>query len=940
MADRHPAEPNLPWRPYGQIERRSYLEEQYPLWLRANRLRTSDIRRLRRETAGFGYRPLVSVLLPVGSGSELLGRALDSVLAQAYTLWELLVCVHIPIENSEEDGLDALLSRYESNDGRVKVLPVREDGEAGASNVALAQAAGEFVVVLGQEDELAPDALFEVVRLLQDHPGADLIYADSDELDAAGNRHSPDFKPKWSPESLLCTNYISRPAFYRRKVLEEVGNFREDFGRSWEYDLALRFTEKTGEVYHVPKVLYHAQPAADDAGDEEASRALSEALGRRGIAGSVGPGLIPNTFRVRPEIDGDPLVSVIIPTRDNVTLLENCVDSLESLTTHHNHELLIVDNDSSDPETLEYLSSTPHRVLRFREEFNYSRINNFAARHAGGEYLLFLNDDTEVISGGWMQAMLEHAGRPEVGAVGARLLYPDGLIQHAGVVLGAGGFWGPGVGSHSCQHYPLDVPGPAGFAANTTRNCGAVTAACLMLRKAVFEEIGGFDEALSVAFNDVDLCLRIWERGYRIVYTPHAELYHYESASRGFQRRPEENLLIRDRWSEELDHDPYYNPNFSQGAGDYNLRADMLSPRPLRADGPGEPREEMDPEERQRYLEARMKNIRDSRRTALIARDATPEPPVHHGDRPVREAAGPQRSRNTIRPAPPVKSSTRKPPVAEQMVWLFGSPRTGSTWLSGMMADLADQQRWNEPYVGLLFGSFFYEKIGPGNTLMGSPAFILGEPHREVWLNSVRNFVLEGAAARYPRFEENQYLVVKEPNGSVGAPLIMEALPESRLVFLVRDPRDVISSQLDASKSGSWNAANQNPETAKKLTARTKRLAERYLEVVSRVQSAYESHAGKKALVRYEDLRNNTLRTMRTMYEDLSISVEEANLKAAIEKHRWENVPEGNKGSGKFYRKATPGGWREDLSPEQIKIVEDTTAPVLSKFYPPDTETS
>ena len=256
MAGHRPAEPNLPWRPYGQNERRSYLEQQYPLWVRANRLRASDVRRLRREATGFGNRPLVSVLIPVGvAETELLGQALDSVLAQAYLRWELLACCYGPAAGA----VDALLQRYESGDGRVKMLPDRESNEATASNAALSRAAGELVVVLGQDDELAPEALFEVVRVLQEYPEAALIYADSDELDATGTRHSPVFKPGWSPESLLCTDYISRPAFYRQEVLEEIGGFREGFGRDKDYDLALRFTEKTGEVYHVPKVLYHAR---------------------------------------------------------------------------------------------------------------------------------------------------------------------------------------------------------------------------------------------------------------------------------------------------------------------------------------------------------------------------------------------------------------------------------------------------------------------------------------------------------------------------------------------------------------------------------------------------------------------------------------------------------------------------------------------------------
>lgn len=930
----------MPWKPGAREERRSYLEDQYPLWVRANRLRNSDSRQLRDKAAGFSHQPLISVLLPINEGgAPLLTRAVDSMLAQVYPRWELLVGHN----ETPTDAVETLLSRYETLDNRVKVLSGPEAGKGAASDPALSQAAGEFIVFLGQNDELAPESIYEVVLLLQEHPEADLVYADSDEIDDSGHRLNPDFKPGWSPELLLCTDYISHPAFFKRELLEEIGGLREGFGRERDYDLTLRFTEKTGEVYHVPKVLYHGRISADslDTGAEkESHRALSGALERRGVVGRVEAGLISGVFRVRPAIEDHPLVSVIIPTRENVALLKNCIDSIERLTIHSNYELLIVDNDSSDPETLAYLSSTPHKVLRFREEFNYSRINNFAARRTEGEYLLFLNDDTEVISGGWMEAMLEQAQGPDIGAVGAKLLYPDGLIQHAGVVLGAGNFWTPGVAAHSCQYYPSNYTGHVETTTNTTRNYGAVTAACMMLRRSVFEEVRGFEEILSVAFNDVDLCLRLRESGYRIVYTPHAELYHYESFSRGFQRRAEENLYMRRRWAEALDDDPYYNPNFSRGAGDFNLRADMLLPRPLRSalegsvestGNPPSPLEEMSQEEREAYLGAVRKQTRASGRTAIVTGKTTKPvkaPTSVERERGV-EAGRLERDLWSVR----VGLKTGKP-RPEQLIWMFGSPRTGSTWISTVMDEMDDQSRWNEPHVGLLFGSFLYEKFGEGSGLHNSPAFIMGEPHRKAWLNSIKNFVLDGAAARYPRLKTAQYIVIKEPNGALGAPLMMEAMPESRMIFLLRDPRDVISSWIDAFAEGSWNRQTRDYDTAEKLHAHTKLLAERYLKVVSQVQKAYEAHTGNKALVRYEDLRRDTFDTMRAMYRALAVEVDGSLLREAVEKHAWESIPEREKGVGKFYRKAKPGGWREDLSPEQIKIVETVTEPVLSRFYP------
>jgi GT2 family glycosyltransferase len=860
---------------------------------------------MREELSGFVRKPTFSLLLPA-SDVALLERTLSSVLGQIYPCWE----VRVP---PKRPAVEQSFPR-EHPDGRVELISADTDADA------LVGAEGEFVGFLREGDELAPEALFEVAKLLQERPDADLIYSDEDELDEQGVRVNPNFKPGWSPELLTCSDYVSRLGLFRRSVLERVGAF------DGPHDLALRFAERTTRVFHVPKVLYHSR-TGDRVDEREASlRAIRVALERRGIGGRVEEGLLPGVFAFRPQVEGEPRVSILIPTRDNSTLLKNCIESIESLSTYENYEILVVDNGSEEAETLAYLSSLPHRVLRFDEEFNYSRINNFAAAHAGGEYLLLLNDDTEVISAGWIEAMLGHAQNEEIGAVGAKLLYPDGLVQHAGVVLGAGNFWAPGVAAHALQHYPADSTGRAREALETTRNYGAVTAACMMLRRSVLDEVGGLDEALTVAFNDVDLCLKVRRKGYRIVYTPHAELYHYESASRGYARRPQENLLVRERWSRELDDDPYYNPNLSLGAGDFNLRADALRPRSLRedpiADGP--PLEEMEKGKREAFLTAERVRARSSRRTSIVdkggGRLATIEPP--RGDAVPPGYAQGARTRAAAHPV-----------GEEQIVWMFGSPRTGSTWISGVMAELKGGQRWNEPHVGLLFGSFFYEKMGPDNPLMDSPAFILGSPYRKTWLNSIRNFVLEGAAARFPKLGRNDYVVVKEPNGAIGAPLMMEAMPNSRLVFLLRDPRDVISSWLDAFGAGSWNAADRDYETTDKLNAQTRRLSERYLKVVSQVQDAYESHAGRKALVRYEDLRRDALAALSSVYDALEIKADAAELQAAVQKHAWENIPEESKGTGKFYRKGTPGGWREDLSLEQIEIVESVTAPLLSRYY-------
>jgi O-antigen biosynthesis protein len=613
--------------------RSSYLDEQYPVLAEINRLRASHLERMREKTFAFRHTPLFSVLVPVlGPGrEEWLGRTLDSVLGQVYPYWELRVCCG----GSVRERLRELLSRYERLDERIRLTYLeRNTSMPGLSDAALSLATGEFTCLLGEGDELSPDALFEVAKLLQEHPSADLIYSDEDSIDGEGNRFGPRFKPDWSPDLLLSADYVSRLSVYRRGLLEELGGFGEGFGGAEDYDLVLRATERTEKIHHIPKVLYHRRTAADSLAPSGGSegraraasrRALSEALGRRGIEGSVEDGLLPETFRVKRKIVGEPKVSIIMPTKDHAHLLKSCIESIERLTTYRNYEILIIDNDSTEPATLEYLAKTPHRVIPFREEYNYSRINNLGVSQSKGEYVLLLNDDTEVISGEWLEAMLEHAQRPEVGAVGAKLIYPDGRVQHAGVVTGVGHSWMRGVATHAYQFYSSDAPGHMGTLATTT-NYNAVTAACTLLRRLVFDEVGGFNEEnLPLSFDDVDLCLRIRERGYLVVYTPHAELYHYETMTRKKVDTPAEVLYMRERWEGKLDADPYYNPHFSRGFGDFNLRADLLRPEILR---PNVERSQEDsgtksplttsPEEFRAFIEAQQRAARDSDSNALI----------------------------------------------------------------------------------------------------------------------------------------------------------------------------------------------------------------------------------------------------------------------------------------------------------------------------------
>jgi GT2 family glycosyltransferase len=424
---------------------------------------------------------------------------------------------------------------------------------------------------------LSPDALFEVVKLLQEQKDLDFLFSDEDKISPAGQLVEPFFKPGWNPDLILSMNYIAHFSVFRRTLMVEAGGFRKGFDGSQDYDLVLRVAERTTRIAHIPKILYHwrkipgstasfnlAKPYADD----KAKKALEEAVQRRQDAAEVET-LWLGRYRVRFAIEGEPLVSIIIPFRDKVHLLKQCLESITERTSYRNYEVVLIDNNSTETETHRYLGGLPERcrLIRYPHPFNFSAINNFAIGHAKGAYLLFLNNDTQVIEPRWIEAMLEHGQRKDVGAVGAKLLYPDGRIQHAGVVVGVGGIAG--------HAFKYEQEGSMGYfdLVQTVRNCSAVTAACLLMSKEKFEMVGGFDERLKVAFNDVDLCLRLLAKGYRVVYTPFSVLYHHESASRGWLHPPDDEQLMWDRWAELIQSgDPYYNPNLTKTHENWSLR--------------------------------------------------------------------------------------------------------------------------------------------------------------------------------------------------------------------------------------------------------------------------------------------------------------------------------------------------------------------------------
>lgn len=531
-------------------------------------------------------RPLFSLLIPIhATPPDVLHSTFQSVLDQVYGNWEMCLAVD---EATGEDSCNIIAGLQERHPGKVR--SVRLEGTPGivaGSNAAAELASGDFVGLLDHDDVLTPDALLQVAHCLSGSPEADLIYSDEDKLTPLGKVDHPFYKPDFSPELLDSFNYITHFTVIRRTLFEQVGGFREGFDGSQDYDLILRVSEQARKVEHVPRPLYHwrmveGSTASDirakgDPFRQASYRALQDALRRRGETAVVEPGRAPDTYRVRYAVDPETPVTIIIPTKDNVEHLRQCVESIHELSMHRAFEILVISNNTERREALDYLDEASSRgQLRYLKRdipFNYSALNNFAVQHTDRPFLLFLNDDTKVISPGWITAMLEQAQRAPIGVVGARLLYEDRTIQHGGLIVGCGG-----VADHAFRG-AAEIT--AGYFNNlrTVRNCGAVTGACMMVRREVFEQAGGMDEALAVAFNDVDFCLRVGRAGYRNVFTPYAELFHYESKSRGYadseekiQKQNEEAQYVCNVWGESLFRDPYYNPNLSLVRNNYTPR--------------------------------------------------------------------------------------------------------------------------------------------------------------------------------------------------------------------------------------------------------------------------------------------------------------------------------------------------------------------------------
>lgn len=575
---------------------RSPASASYEEWaLRYDTLNDSDRVAIRAHVLRLSRRPRFSVVMPVyNTDPRWLRAAIQSVRDQLYEDWELCIAD----DHSDRREVRAVLEEYATQDHRIKIRYRTENGHiAVASNTALSLASGDFVVLLDHDDVLAEHALYMLAVAVNEHPDAGILYSDEDKLDEGGARYDPYFKSAWNTDLMRAQNMISHLGAYCRDLLVQIGGFRPQYVGSQDYDLALRASERLqpGQIIHLPYILYHWRAAAGStaaAGDakpyttDAARQALVDHLARRAIAAVVLPAEIPFYHHVVYTIPNPPpKVSAIVPTRNGIELLRRCIDTLR-LARYPALEIIVVDNGSDDRATLDYLNRIGAEpgvsVLPYNGDFNFSTLNNHAASVCSGQVLLFVNNDVEAMDREWLRELVRNVCRPEVGVVGAALYYQDRTLQHGGVILGLGG-----VASHAHKRLPWGATGHQGRAL-LAQEFSAVTAACMAMRQEVFDQVGGFDQQhLPVAFNDVDLCLRVREAGYSIVWTPYARLYHHESASRGADltaekaRRfeSERQYMVR-RWGATLLNDPYYNPNLTLDREDFSLAWPPRTVRP------------------------------------------------------------------------------------------------------------------------------------------------------------------------------------------------------------------------------------------------------------------------------------------------------------------------------------------------------------------------
>lgn len=556
----------------------------YEDFLKKYGVKEEELARQRQEV--FENGPCFSIAVPLYQTKEkYLREMIESVQAQTYTNWELCLADG----SGREHSLQPVVGEYIAKDKRIKYcLLDSNEGIAGNTNEALEMADGDFVVLTDHDDLLSPEALYQCAKAVQKEPQTDVIYSDEDKVDMSGKKFfEPHFKSDYNIDLLCTMNYICHLFVVRKDVMERAGLFESCYDGAQDHDFILRCTEKAEHIVHIPKVLYHWRCHAQSTSEnpesklyafENGCKAVKAHYDRIGIPAEVEQGPFYGMYRTHYLWKEQPLVSILIPNKDHVTDLKKCMDSIEEKSTYRNFEFIIVENNSTEEETFAYYKEIEKRdnvrVLYYKEDFNYSRINNFGAKEANGEYVLLLNNDTEMIEPDSIKEMLDVCMRPDVGIVGAKLIFEDNTIQHAGVIIGFGG-----VAGHAFIGQDRDDNGYFSRIISV-QDLSAVTAACLMVRRSVFDEVEGLNEEFKVAFNDIDFCLKVRKAGYLVVYNPYAQFYHYESKSRGQEdsadkvaRFQQEIGLFGERWGELLEHgDPYYNPNLTLDKADFSLK--------------------------------------------------------------------------------------------------------------------------------------------------------------------------------------------------------------------------------------------------------------------------------------------------------------------------------------------------------------------------------
>ncbi len=895
----------------------------YEAWVRRTQITPRDMIRLRNEAAEFEYRPLISILLPVYNPEKRwLERAIDSVLAQPYREWELCICD----DASTKEHVKEILARYEKLDDRIKVKYLEENENIiGATNHALSLATGEYVGLLDHDDELAANALFEMVKFLQDHRDADLIFSDEDKVSENGQRLIPHFKMGWSPDMALSANYLCHFSIYRKTLLDDLEGWREGFDGAQDLDLVLRFGEIAEKIYHIPKVLYHwrmvpgstaVSPQGKVYTHERARQSIADALERRGIAGKVEDGFFPNTFLVEREIQGQPRVSVVIPVRGRPPL-KQCIESLRRNTDYPNYEILLADTGDVEETTRRYMESSGLRIVRLPDGSGLSKLYNEAVQQAEGEYVLLLDPNVEASSGRWLEGLLQHAQRPEVGAVGAKLLYPSGPIYQAGLVLDTGE---ESLAEGNIPRFYRNADRHAmGYMAfiELPHNCSALASTCMMFRKSAFEELGGFDATrFPEEFADVDLCLRMRERDDLMVCTPQTEFVYHGKPYRHLPLSPEQAGHVRERWGDVLADDPYYNHNLSWNPGE--LRTIMGKPRiPHPSEVAAENNGEGEP-------------------------GTAPPPPM-----PSPEVTVPQ------------EPLSFPPPF-----FVVGYGRSGTTWLELSL-------NTHPEILCKGSGMFFGRDMDLFDTQRTLPVALANTEDLKTWHDMRPNYWRERP------FEEDLPGMVKAlANHTMGAELqrsgksivgdrtphyvshleeVKELYPEAKIIHIIRDGRDVAISNLHAvwqNARDKGGPVDLDPESLRKRDAYLEdrkaflesgeslfteegieNLASSWVGMVRRGRRQGRKLFGEHYLeVYYETLLEDPGSELKRILGFLGADTDQAVVDRIVEENSFEKVTgrqSGQEDPSSFNRKGTSGEWEEVFTNRDRRVFEAAAGDLL-----------